>query len=125
MRQPAGKQKAYGSGASQQPAGGASGASSSSSASFLPCRDGGAPREIPSNDGGSNVSRVVHEFSIGEIRVSTVIVVNPLALPPSLPPSDAQRALLVAAAPAANQLRLQQRCGGWCDEKRHHGDSEL
>ena len=93
-----------------QPAGGTRGASSSSSsASFPPRWDGGVPCTIPSNDGGSNVSRVVHEFSIGEIRVSTVIVFNPLASPPSSPPSDAQRALLAAAAPAANQLRLQQR----------------
>jgi hypothetical protein len=53
--------------------GGASGASSSSSdaASFPPRRDGGAPREIPSNGGGSDVSRVVREFDIGEIGVVT------------------------------------------------------
>ena len=111
--------------ASRQPAGGASRASSSSSASFPLRRDGGAPHKIPSNGGGSDVSRVVRKFGIGEISASTVVVVNPLASPPSSPPSDAQRALLAAAAPAANQLRLQQRCGGWCDEKRHHGDSEL
>ena len=50
---------------------GASGASSSSSdaASFPPRSDGGAPREIPSNGGGSDVSRVVREFDIGEIEV--------------------------------------------------------
>jgi hypothetical protein len=50
---------------------GVSGASSSSSdaASFPPRSDGGAPREIPSNGGGSDVSRVVREFDIGEIEV--------------------------------------------------------
>ena len=81
--------------------GGASGASSSSdAASFPPRRDGCAPREIPSNDGGSDVSRVVREFNIGEIRASAVVVVDPLALPSSLLPSDAWRALLAAAAAA-------------------------
>jgi hypothetical protein len=51
--------------------GGASGASSSSSdaISFPPRHDGGAPRKIPSNGGGSDVSRVVREFDIGEIGV--------------------------------------------------------
>jgi hypothetical protein len=34
-----------------------------------PRRDGGAPREIPSNGGGSDISRVVREFDIGEIGV--------------------------------------------------------
>ena len=78
-------------------------------ASFPPRRDGGAHHEIPSNGGGSDVSRVVREFGIGEIRASTVVVVNPLVSPPSSPPSDARRALLAAAAPAAKQqLRLQQ-----------------
>ena len=50
---------------------GVSGASSSSSdaASFPPRSDGGAPREIPSNGGGSDVSRVVREFDIGKIEV--------------------------------------------------------
>jgi hypothetical protein len=89
--------------------GGASGASSSSSdsASSPPRRDGGAPREIPSNGGGSDVSRVVREFDIGEIRASAVVVVDPLASPSSLPPSDTWRALLAeaaAAAPAATVL---------------------
>ena len=93
--------------ASRQPARGASGASSSS-ACFPPSRDGGAPREIPSNGGGSDVSCVVREFGIGEIRASTIVVVDPLASPPSSPPSDARRALLAVAAPAAKQLRLQQ-----------------
>ena len=53
--------------ASRQPAGGASGASSSSSSSppFPPRRDGGAPCEIPSDGGGSDVPRVVREFGIG------------------------------------------------------------
>ena len=90
----------------RQPAGSASRASSSS-ASSSPRRDGGAPREIPSNIGGSNVSRVVREFGISKIRTSTVVNVAPLTLSPSLPPSDAWRALLAAAAPAAKQLRLQ------------------
>ena len=83
--------------------GGASGASSSSSnaASSPPCRDGGTPREIPSNGGGSNVSRVVRKFDIGKIRASAVVVVNPLASPSSSPPSDTWRALLAAAAAAA------------------------
>ena len=103
--------------ASRQPAGGASGASSSSSASFPPHRDGGTPRKIPSDCGGSDVSRVVHEFVIGEVRASTVVVVDPLASPPSLPLSDAWRALLAAVAPAAKQLQLQHRCRGWCIEK--------
>jgi hypothetical protein len=51
--------------------GGASGASSSSSdaISFPPRHDGGAPRKIPSNGGGSDVSRVVREFDIGKIGV--------------------------------------------------------
>jgi hypothetical protein len=93
--------------ASRQPAGGASGASSSSSASFLPRRDGG-PCENPSDGGGSDVSRVIREFGIGEIRASTIVVVDPLTSPPSSPPSDAWRALLAAAAPAAKQLRLQR-----------------
>ena len=79
--------------ASRQPAGGASRASSSSSASF-------APREIPSDSGGSDVSRVVCEFGIGEIRTSTVVVFDPLASPPSPPSSDVRRALLAAAAAA-------------------------
>ena len=74
--------------ASRQPAGGASGASSSSSASFPPCRDCGALREIPSYGVGSDVSRIV----------------TPLALLPSLPPSDAWRALLAAVAPATTVL---------------------
>jgi hypothetical protein len=70
--------------------GGASGASSSSSdaASFPPHRDGGAPCEIPSNGGGSDISRVVREFDIGKIRASAVVVVDPLALPSLSPPSD-------------------------------------
>jgi hypothetical protein len=92
----------------RQPAGGASGVSSSSSASSPPRRDGGTPREIPSDGGGSNVSRVVREFGIGEIRASTIVVVDPLASPPLSPPSDARRALQAAAAPTAKQLRLQQ-----------------
>ena len=94
--------------ASRQPAGGASGASSSSSASFPPCRDGGTPRKIPSNGGGSDDSRVVREFGIDKIRASTVVVVDPLASLPSSPPSDVRRTLLAVAAPAANQLRLQR-----------------
>ena len=87
--------------ASRQPAGGASGASSSFSAYSPPRRDGGAPREIPSDDGGSDFSRVVREFGIGEIRASAavVVVVDPLASPPLSPPSDARHALLAAAAP--------------------------
>jgi len=93
--------------ASRQPAGGASGASSSSSASFLPRRDGG-PCENSSDGGGSNVSRVIHEFGIGKIRASTVVVVDPLASPPSSPPLDARRALLGGAGPAAKQLQLQR-----------------
>ena len=82
---------------------GASGASSSSSdaASFPPRSDGGAPREIPSNGGGSDVSRVIRELNIGEIRSSAVVVVNPLALPSSSPPSDTWRALLAGAAAAS------------------------
>jgi hypothetical protein len=88
--------------ASRQPAGGASGASSSSSASFHSRRDGGAaPREIPSDGGGSDVFRVVRELGIGKIRASTVVVVDPLASPPSSPPSDVRRA-------RAKQLRLQR-----------------
>jgi hypothetical protein len=90
--------------ASRQPAGGASGASSSSSSSsfsFPPRRDGGAPCKIPSDGGNSNVPRVLHEFDIGEIRVSAIVVVNPLTLPLSLPPSDVRRTFLVAAVPAA------------------------
>ena len=79
---------------------------SSSSAYFPPRRDGGAPREIPS-DGGSDVSRVVREFGIGKIR-ATVVVVDPLASPQSSPPLDAQHALLAAVVPAAKQLRLQR-----------------
>ena len=85
--------------------GGASGASSSSSyaASFPPRRDGGTPREIPSNGSSSNVSRIFRKFDIGKIRASAVVVVDPLASPLLSPPSDAWRALLVAAAavPAA------------------------
>ncbi len=69
--------------------------------------DGGAHCKIPSDGGGSDVSRVVREFSIGEIRTSTIVVVDPLASPPPSPPSDARRALLAVAAPAAKQLRLQ------------------
>jgi hypothetical protein len=55
----------------QEAEGGDGGASSSSSdaASFPPRRDGGAPREIPSNGGGSDVSRVNREFDIGKIGV--------------------------------------------------------
>ena len=109
--------------ASRQPAGGASRASSSSSASFPPRRDGSTPRKIPSDDGGSNVSRVVCEFGIGKICESTIVIVDPLASPPSSPLSDAQLALLAATAPAA--CGCSDRCGGWCDEKRHCGDSEL
>ena len=80
--------------------------SSSDAAFFPPLRDGGAPREIPSNAGGSDVSRVIREFFIGKIRVSAVIVVDPLASPLSSPPSDTWRALLAAAAavPAATVL---------------------
>ena len=93
--------------ASRQPARGASGASSSSSASSPPHQDGGAPREIPSDGGGSDVSRVVREFGIGKIRASTVVVADPLASPLLSPPSDARHALLVMAVPSAKQLRLQ------------------
>ena len=93
--------------ASRQPAGGASRASSSSSASFPLRRDGGAPHKIPSNGGGSDVSRVVREFGIGKIRASTVVVADPLASPLLSPPSDARHALLVMAVPSAKQLRLQ------------------
>jgi hypothetical protein len=88
--------------ASQQPAGGASGrASSSSSASFPPCQDSGAPREIPSAGGGSDVPRVVREFGISKICASTAVIVDPLASLPSSPPLDMRRALLAVAAPAA------------------------
>ncbi len=99
---------------SRQPARGASGASSSSSssASSPPRQDGGAPRKIPSDGGGSDVSCVVREFSIDKIRASSVVVVDPLASPPMSPPSDARRALLAVVAPTAKQLRLR-----WCDEK--------
>jgi len=99
--------------------GGASGASSSSSyaASFPPRRDGGTPREIPSNGSSSNVSRIFRKFDIGKIRASAVVVVDPLASPLSSPPSDAWHALLVAAAvPAATVPiatgagRRQTRC---------------
>ncbi len=76
---------------------------------LLPPRwDGGTPREIPSNGGGSVISRIIREFGIGKICASTVVVVDPLASPPSLPPSDVRRALLAAAAPIAKQLRLQR-----------------
>ena len=91
-----------------QQAVGTSGASSSSSASFPPRRDGGAPREIPSDGGGSDVSRIVREFGISKIRASTVVVVDPLTSPPSSPSSGAWRALLAAVAPTAKQLRLQR-----------------
>ena len=101
--------------ASRQPAGGASRASSSSSASFPPRRDGSTPPKIPSDDGGSNVSRVICEFGIGKICESTIVIVDPLASPPSSPLSDAQLALLAATAPAA--CGCSDRCGGWCDEK--------
>jgi len=73
-----------------------------------PLRDGGAPHEIPSNGGSSDISCVVREFDIGKIRTSTIIVVDPLASPLLSPPLHARRALLAAAAPAAKQLRLQQ-----------------
>ena len=42
----------------------------------------------PSNGDGSEVSRVVREFGIGKIRAFAVVVVDPISLPPSLPPSD-------------------------------------
>ena len=74
--------------------------SSSDAFSFPPLRDGGAPCKIPSNGGGSDISRVVRKFFIGEIRVTAVIVVDPLASPLPSPPSDTWRALLVAAAAA-------------------------
>ena len=73
-----------------------------------PRRDGGAPCEIPSDGGSSDVSCIVSEFGIEKIRASTIVVVDPFASPPSLPPSDAWRALLAAAAPAAKPLRLQR-----------------
>ena len=69
--------------------------SSSASASFPPRRDGGAPCKIPSDGGGSNNSRVFREFGIREIRVSAVVVVDPLVLWPSSPPSDKRHALRV------------------------------
>ncbi len=74
--------------------------SSSDAFSFPPLRDGSAPYKIPSNGGGSDISRVVREFFIGKIRVSAVIVVDPLASPLPSPLSDMWRALLVAAAAA-------------------------
>ena len=43
-----------------------------------PRRDGGAPHKIHSDGGGSDVSHIVHEFSIGEIHAAAAIVVNPL-----------------------------------------------
>jgi hypothetical protein len=67
-----------------------------------------AAKAIPSDGGGSDVSRVVREFGIGGICASTIVVVDPLASPPLSPPSDARRALLAAAGPAAKQLRLQR-----------------
>jgi len=93
--------------ASGQPAVGASGASSSSPASFPPRRDGGAPCKIPSDGGGSDVSRIIRGFGICKIRASTVVIVDLLASLLSSPSSDAQCALLAAAAPAVKQLRLQ------------------
>ncbi len=51
--------------------------------------------------GGSDVSRVVREFGIGKIHASTIVIVDPLALPPLSPPSDARLALLAEAVPAA------------------------
>jgi len=115
---------------SRQPARSASRASSSSSsssssASSSPRRDGGAPCEISSNIGGSNVSHVVREFGIGKVRASTVINVDPLTLLPSSPPSDVWRALLAAAAPAAKQLRLQQLVRRLVQQEADFGDSEL
>ena len=61
--------------ASRQPAGGTSRASSSSSTSFRPRRDGGTPREIPSNGGGSDVSCVINEFGIG-VRLTHLCTIH-------------------------------------------------
>jgi hypothetical protein len=103
--------------ASRQPAGGASGASSSFSAYSPPRRDGGAPREIPSDDGGSDFSRVVREFGIGEIRASTVVVVDPLASPPSSPRRTRGAPFWRRRRPLRSSCGCSDSCGGWCDEK--------
>ena len=42
----------------------------------------------PCDGGSSNVSRIIREFGIGEICASAIVVLDPLASPPSLPPSD-------------------------------------
>jgi hypothetical protein len=42
----------------------------------------------PSNGDGSEVSRVVREIGIGKIHAFAIVVVDPISLPPSLPPSD-------------------------------------
>ena len=95
---------------SQQTAGGASGASSSYSAYFPPSWDGGAPRKIPCNGGGSDVSSIIHEFGICKIHASAIIVVDLLALPPLMPLSDVLCTLLAVAAPVATGL-IMTRAG--------------
>ena len=87
--------------ASQQTAGGAS---SSYSAYFPPSRDGGAPRKIPCNDAGSDVSSVIHECGICKIRASAIVVIDPFALPPLMPLSDVLCVLLAVEAPVATGL---------------------
>ena len=114
---PRGREAAAARRASRQPAGGASGASSSFSAYSPPRRDGGAPREIPSDDGGSDFSRVVREFGIGGIRASTVVVIDPLASPPSSPRRTRGAPFWWRRRPLRSNCGCSDRCGGWCDEK--------
>jgi hypothetical protein len=88
-----------------------------------PRRDGGAPREIPSDGGGSDVSRVVREFGIGEIRAHCrrrrppriAAVVAPVGR--AARPSGGGRARCEAAAAAASSCGCSDRCDGWWDEK--------
>ena len=62
---------------------------------------GSAPRKIPSDGGGSDISRVVRVFGIVKIHTSAVVVINPLASMPSSPLLDVWCTLLAAAAPVA------------------------
>jgi len=106
--------------ASPQPAKGAIRASSSSSSSSSyspPCRDGGAPRKIPSDGGGSIVSRVVREFGISKIHAPQLSLSTPSHRCRRCFHRTHGAPFWWQQCPLRSSCGCSDRCGGWCDEK--------
>jgi hypothetical protein len=103
--------------ASRQPAGGASGASSSSTTSFPPRWDDGAPRKIPSDGGGSNVSLVVREFGIGKFARPPSLLSTPSHRHRHRPRWTRGMPFWRRRRPLQSSCGCSNRCGGWCDKK--------